>query len=177
MAAALGALVLAGLSAGLVLGLGSSPTVHRPRSAGASDLPGSSTTLPPTTTTVPPTTTTTTTLPTGPTAALAALVHDVASGEAAGTVDPRNGQSISNQAEQSVNDETAGNPNQAANDLQQAATTLAHGLQNGKITQDEGTVLQADLSMLATALGLGATGSPSPDTQPVGNGQGNQNDH
>ena len=98
-------------------------------------------------------------------------MKDVASGESAGSVDPGSGQSISNQAEQAVADEAAGNANQATNDLQQAAMTIANGVQSSKITQAEGATLQSDLSALATAIGLTAAGEP-PTTQPAGPGHG-----
>ncbi len=121
------------------------------------------------------TTSTTTTLPSGPTA-LAALVKDVASGVSAGSVDPGSGQSISNQAEQAIADEASGNANQAANDLQQAAMTIANGVQSSKITQAEGATLQSDLSALATAIGLTAAGAP-PTTQPAVPGPGPGHGH
>jgi serine/threonine protein kinase len=162
--AALGAVVLAALCVGLILGLGSSP--RAPRTPSAID---ATTSKPPATSTTSTTsTTTTTTLPNGPTA-LAALVQDVAAGESAGSLDSGIGQSISNPAEQAVADEAAGNPNQAANDLQQAAMTIANGVQSGKITQAEGATLQSDLSALATAIGLSAAGAPA-TTQPAGPG-------
>jgi eukaryotic-like serine/threonine-protein kinase len=163
--AVLGAVVVAALCVGLILGLGSSPKT--PRTPSAIDA-NSSKTRPPATTTT--STTTTTTLPSGPTA-LAALVKDVASGESAGSVDPASGQSISNRAGQAIADETAGNANQAANDLQQAAMTIAIGVQSSKITEAEGATLQSDLSALSTAIGLGAAGAP-PTTQPAVPGPG-----
>ena len=169
--AALGAVVLAALCVGLILGLGSSP--RAPRTPSAID---ATTSKPPaTSTTSTTTTTTTTTLPNGPTA-LAALVQDVASGESAGSLDSGIGQSISNPAEQAVADDAAGNPNHAANDLQQAAMTIANGVQSGKITQAEGATLQSDLSALATAIGLSAAGAPA-TTQPAGPGPGHGHGH
>ena len=128
-----------------------------------------------TTTTAPATTTTPTTLPSGATA-LSALVRDLALGEAAGSIDSGSAQSISNQAQQAISDEAAGSPDQSANDLQQIATTIASGLQNGQITQAEGVTLQSDLASLATALGLTAAGFPATD-QHAGNGQGDGNKH
>jgi eukaryotic-like serine/threonine-protein kinase len=174
--AVLGAVVVAALSVGLILGLGSSPRAPRTPSAVDANTsrkrPPASTTSTPSTpsTTSTTSTTTTTTLPSGPTA-LAALVKDVASGESAGSVDPASGQSISNRAGQAIADEAAGNANQAANDLQQAAMTIAIGVQSSKITQAEGATLQSDLSALATAIGLGAAGAP-PTTQPAAPGPG-----
>ena len=103
--AVLGAVVLAALCVGLILGLGSSPKA--PTTPSAID-PTTSKTRPPATSTTSTTTSTTTTLPSGPTA-LAALVKDVASGVSAGSVDSGSGQSISNQAEQAIADEASGN--------------------------------------------------------------------
>jgi serine/threonine protein kinase len=163
--AVLVAVVLAALCVGLILGLGSSPKAPRTPGANGRTTP---TTRPPATSST--TSTTTTTLPSGPTA-LAALVKDVASGESAGSVDSGSGQSISNQAEQAIADEAAGKANQAANDLQQAAMTIANGVQSSKITQAEGATLQSDLSALASAIGLSAAGAP-PTSQPGGPGHG-----
>jgi eukaryotic-like serine/threonine-protein kinase len=169
--AVLGAVVLAALCVGLILGLGSSPKA--PTTPSAID-PTTSKTRPPATSTTS-TTTSTTTLPSGPTA-LAALVKDVASGVSAGSVDSGSGQSISNQAEQAIADEASGNANRAANDLQQVAMTIANSVQSGKITQAEGATLQSDLSALATAMGLTAAGAP-PTTQPAGPGPGHGHGH
>ncbi|MGP0109523.1 MAG: serine/threonine-protein kinase [Acidimicrobiales bacterium] len=161
--AALGTVAFAGLGIGLLLVLGSSPATqsHATRSAKNSTSPDS-TTQPPVATTSP----TTTTAPTGPTA-LATLVSDIATGQAAGTIDAGSGQTISNQAELAVTAEAAGKPNQAANDLQLAAMAIASGLQNGSIAQAEGATLQNDLSVLATALGLSAAGTPPTSTSPT----------
>ncbi len=168
----IGALVLVSIAAlcvGLVVGLGSSPVTPRP-SAGSTTLPRATSTT--------QTTSTTTTILTGPTA-LATLVQDVASGVAAGTVDSGSGQSITSQAEQAITDETAGRPDQAANDLQQAAASIVNGIQSGKIAPAEGATLQSDLSALAIALGLGAAATPPTTQSPPGpgHGQGNGNGH
>src|SRR5664280_2345999 len=177
--AALGTGAIAGLCIGLLLVLGSSPATqsHATSSAKNSTSPDS-TTQPPAATTSP-TTTTTTTAPTGPTA-LATLVGDIATGQAAGTIDAGSGQTISNQAELAVNDEAAGKPNHAANDLHQAAMAITSGLQDGSIAQAEGATLQNDLSVLATALGLSAAGNPPTSTSPTttagpGDGKGHSN--
>jgi len=170
--AALGAVVIAGVGIGLLL-LGSSPAIprHTTPSASTSTRPAS-TTQPPTTTTSPPTTTT----PNAPTA-LAAVVRDAAAGQVAGTIDTGSGQAISNQSEQAVTDETAGKPNQATNDLQQAAMAIADGIGNGSIAQAEGATLQSDLSVLAAALGLSAASTPPTTAPEPGNGQGHRNGH
>jgi hypothetical protein len=139
----------------LLLGLGSSPSSFRP-------LLASTTTRPPATST---TTSTTTTTIAGIPNTLADLVRDVTMGESTGTIDQGDGQMISQQSQQAVTDEAAGQPNQAANDLQQAAATIANGLQKGTITQGEAATLQSDLSALASARGLSAASTP-PTTQP-----------
>jgi hypothetical protein len=106
------------------------------------------------------------------------LVGDIATGQAAGTIDAGSGQTISNQAELAVTDEAAGKPNQAANDLHQAAMAIASGLQNGSIAQAEGATLQNDLSVLATALSLSAAGTPPTSTSPTtAAGPGGGKDH
>jgi serine/threonine protein kinase len=111
----------------------------------------STTSTSPTTTTPPPPT---------PSAALGTLVSDLTAGVVAGTVDTGIAQSIYNPAEQAVTNEASGNPNQAADQLQQAAVAIANGERQGAITAAEGTALQADLSRLATALGLSAASTP-----------------
>jgi len=163
--AALGAVAVAGLCIGLALVLRSSPPnkSHASSSDRNSTIPVL-TTRPPVTTTVPPTTTTT--APTGPTA-LATLIGDIATGQAAGTIDAGSGQTISNRADLAVTEEAAGRPNQAANELQQAAVAIASGVQNGSIAEAEGATLQNDLSVLATALGLSAAGTPPASTSPT----------
>jgi serine/threonine protein kinase len=148
---------------------------------------------PPTTTTVRTTTTvaptTTTTLPSVP-HALAKIVNDVVAGQSAHLVGPQAGQSISAAAQQAVTDLNSGNAQQAASDLQQAATTIATGVSMGYIAKATGVVLQGDLAALATALGLGAAATPTTapatttststvitPTPPFGNGNGNGNGH
>jgi hypothetical protein len=81
------------------------------------------------------------------------------------------GQAISNQAQQAISDEAAGKPNQAANDLQQAAVSIANGVQSQKISRSQGSRLEADLTSLATTLGLSAA-SQAPPTSPGPPGQG-----
>jgi serine/threonine protein kinase len=160
-------LVIAGLGVGVLLA-SRGPGHGHPTSATSTTRSTPTTRAPSPSTTTP----TTPTTQTGPTA-LAALVRDVASGVSAGTVDPGGGQSISNHAEQAVTDAAGGNPDQAANDLQQAAMTIANGINNGSIGQAEGVTLQTDLSTLATTLGLSAASTP-PTTPP---GPGDGHDH
>jgi hypothetical protein len=110
---------------------------------------------------------------------LAALVSDVATGKSAGSVDPASGQSVSQQAEQALIDAASGNLSKAANDLQQAATTIANGTQSGVITESEDVTLQHDLSVLASALGVSAPSTTTTTTTSPGppNGNGHGHDH
>ncbi|HWD52952.1 MAG TPA: serine/threonine-protein kinase [Acidimicrobiales bacterium] len=151
--AAIGVLLAAALVVVLALAFGTgggTPTVN-----------STTTTRPATTTTSVPTTTP------PPTAAqaLATLVGDVASGVTAHTISGNTGQMISMQAQQAVTDAAAGKSQPAANDLQQAATSIASGTRSGAITASEGAVLQGDLSTLAATLGLSAAGT-APTTAP-----------
>jgi serine/threonine protein kinase len=141
------------------------------------------TTKPPaTTTSTTSTTTTTTTSPATGSGALSTLVGNLATGQIAGTLDNASEQKISQQADQALVDEAAGNSHQAASDLQQAATTITNGVQNSLIDESEGTTLQQDLSSLASALGVTdpsatpTTTSPRPPFGP-GNGKGHGHDH
>jgi serine/threonine protein kinase len=150
--AAVAVLLAAALVVGLVLVFspGGTPTGN-----------STSTTVPATTTSsVPPTTS-------PPTAAqaLASLVGAVASGVTAHTISASAGQAISTQAQQAVTDSAAGKTQPAVNDLQQAAASIANGIGSGAITASEGGVLQADLSTLASTLGLSAAGA-APTTAP-----------
>ena len=147
--------------------------------------PTTTTIAPTTTTTVPPTTTTT--LPSVP-HALAKIVNDVVAGQSSGLIGPQTGQTVSAAAQQAVTDLNSGNAQQAASDLQQAASIIATGVSMGYIGKANGVLLQSDLTALATALGLGAAATPT--TAPVttttttpgppfgnGNGNGNGNGH
>ena len=147
---------------------------------GAFDGPAPTTTIA-TTTTEATTTTTTTTIPTAP-HALAKLINDLVAGESAHSVGSQTGQLISQGAQQAVTDLASGNANQAASDLQQVATTIADAATNKYLTPAEATLLQGDLTTLATALGLSAAATPSTSTTAAappgpgnGNGKGNGN--
>lgn len=98
--------------------------------------------------------------------ALGDLVRDVTAGQQAGAISPGSGQNISTQAQQAVTDEDSGHSAQAANDLQQAATAIANGVQSGSIDPAEGQTLQKDLSSLAEVLGLGAAATPPTTAAP-----------
>jgi serine/threonine protein kinase len=153
---ALAVLVVAALGGGLAYGLnGSAPTVNHPATHATSQTR-------PTTTTTASTTTTTTAPPLTAPTALAALVRDVATGVDGGTLTSGVGQAISSQSQQAVNDEAAGRPGQATNDLQQVAATIETGEQDGTIQPSEGSLLQGDLASLASTLGLSAASNPPP---------------
>jgi eukaryotic-like serine/threonine-protein kinase len=151
---------LVALGIGLAVGLG-----HNPKKT-----PPTSTTHPTTTTT-----TTTTTLPNASNAsnAIAALVSDMELGQAAGSIDPGSEQSIAQQAEQALADQSAHHLSQASNDLNQAAMTVSNGVNSAMITPAEGQTLIHDLTALASALGVTppttTTTAPGP---PNGFGQG-----
>jgi serine/threonine protein kinase len=134
------------------------------------------------TTTVPPSTTTT--LP-SISHSLTKIVNDVVAGQSAHAIGPQSAQSISSGAQQAVTDLSSGNAAQAATDLQGVAATIANGVANAYMTPAYGTLLQADLTTLANALGLSAAATPSTSTttstaltgNPNGNGNGNGNGH
>jgi hypothetical protein len=163
IAAVVAVVAAVALGSALAFGLGSGPPAH-PTLTASHQSTTTSTSSTTTTTTVPP--------PTGP-SALAALVGDVATAVDAGTLDPATGRAITNEAQQAQSEAASGHPNQAANDLQQAASTIAAGEQRGTIPADEGATLQSDLSTLAGALGLSAAATPpttpttTPDTSPL----------
>jgi hypothetical protein len=165
--AGVAALLVAALVVVLILSLDPGRT---PASNSTTTSHPSTTTSAPTATTSPPTSA----------QALASLVGEVATGVTAHTVSTSVGQSISTLAQQAVTDGVAGRAQQAANDLQQAASAIANGTRNGTIAPSEGAVLQADLSTLASSLGLSAAAT-APTTTPTtapgsggGNGDGNK---
>jgi hypothetical protein len=63
-------------------------------------------------------------------------------------------QSIANNAEQALANNTAGNITQAGNDLQRAETTIVNGIQGGTITEAEGLQLLHALSVFSKSLGV-----------------------
>jgi hypothetical protein len=135
--------------------------------------------LPPVSTTDPSTTSTTSTTTTvvvTPASTLATLEGDVTSGMDDGTVPPGLGHSITDGAQQAVSAEAAGWPQQAANDLEQVAATIASNGPDGSgsLSGGESSTLQADLSALADALGLGAAGE-APTTTPTSVANGGPN--
>jgi serine/threonine protein kinase len=169
------AVILVVLGAGLFFLLGSGPGKN-----------------PPPTTTSTSSTTTTTTIPPG-SAALNALKSQVLAGEAAGNVDDASGQTIAQQAGLAQAAYVAGKTQQAAIDLELAASAIQNGVSNHLIGPVEGQLLQSDLALFAGALGLSSavtttTTSTSTTTtstttsttttlpgSPFGNGNGNGN--
>ena len=145
--------------------------------------PSTTTTTHPKATTTRPTTTT---IPLGK-PELATLTSDVTNGEKVHNIDHASGAAITQEASLAQSDYAAGNKVQAANDLQQAAVAIANGVQAGTIAQDEGAVLQSDLSVLASALNLSSAAIPpsattttllpttTTTTIPTGPGNGNGN--
>ena len=95
-----------------------------------------------------------------PATTLAALLRDVSSGVAAGTLPADAGTAIAGQASQAVADLRAGQVSQAVTALAHAAATIAGGVQDGSIPPAAAPMLQADLAALATTLGLGAASTP-----------------
>ncbi|HVB92480.1 MAG TPA: serine/threonine-protein kinase [Acidimicrobiales bacterium] len=143
--------VVAATGGGVAVALESNPVLSHPQAHGGA---GSH-----------PTTTTTAPRLTVP-AALAALVSDVAAGVDAGNLSARLGQSLTDLAQQAVDDEAAGMQVQAAQDLAHLAATISSSLQSGTIAPSAGATLQGDLSALAVALGLGAAATPPSTTAP-----------
>lgn len=133
------------------------------------------------TSTLPPSTTSATTratTSTGPTA-LANLVRDAATGQVNGTIASTSAQAVTNAAEMALTEQGLDNIAQAQSDLQQAASSIATGLQGGLITPSEGALLQGDLVSLASALALAppsatSTTTPAPPIGP-GHGHGKKN--
>lgn len=128
-----------------------------------------------TTTSLPPTTTT----PTVSTSALTSLLSDLASAVNSGAIDPGTSQSIYDQALKAITDSSAGNLAPAANDLQQANTSVANAVQDGSLSSQVGQTLQRDLTTLAASLGL-TTLTTVPSTSPPpgdGHGHGKGHDH
>jgi hypothetical protein len=155
-----GALLVA---AALALGLAAGATLHTgpaPAPAPAAHHHGS------TTTTAPPPTTTTTTAAPSSASTLGTLFGDLTAGVDGGTVVESDARMIGNDAQQAEADETAGQPNQATSDLQQAALAIADGDQRGSIAPDEAATLESDLSAFASAIGLAAAATP-PTTTPT----------
>jgi serine/threonine protein kinase len=177
--AILAAVVILGSAVGLLLASRANPSGHhstsgttKPAGLGGGARGHATTTTTTTTSTTTTTTTPTTTIPTG-TTALATLTSDVAAAESSGVLDSGTGSAITDPADRAVADAQAGKTRQASMQLQQAATLIAGGIQNGSIPSAEGATLQGDVSTLASVLGLDVT-TTAPTTAP-GPGPGNGN--
>ena len=101
----------------------------------------------------------------------------MANGQSTGGIDPGSAKTIDQQAQQALTDAAAGNAFQAANDLQQAATTIANATQQGKIAPSESALLQSDLSALASALGIIAPSTTTTTVTPPDGGPGKGKGH
>lgn len=121
---------------------------------------------------------TTTTISPG-SSAIAALMADLATAQAAGSIDPATAQNISQLADQSLIARASNNLLAAESDLQQAMTAIVDGVASGTIASATGTTLRHDVTALATALGLGApsTTTTTTTTTIVGPGPGPGNGH
>jgi serine/threonine protein kinase len=161
--AAAGVVLIALLAAALAYGLSSDGTAT----------PAPSTTAKATTTTAAPTTPTTL----GSTKAIASLLSDLASAEGAGAIDSGTSQSISDQALKAVTDSSSANLPQAANDLQQAITTVTNAVNDGSLSSSVGQTLQNDLLTLANTLGLSTSATVPTTTLVPGNGHGHGKGH
>ena len=129
-----------------------------------------------TTTTLHATTTTTTTLSSS--TAIAALMSDLATSQAAGSIAPPMAQSISQFADQSLIDSANANLVAVESDLQQAMTTIVNGVASSAITPAVGTKLEHDVSTLAKALGVATPSTTTTTTAPfVVPGPGDGNGH
>ena len=138
---------------------------------------GGSTPGPTSTTTTTLRATTTTTLSSS--TAIAALMSDLATSQAAGSIAPAVAQSISQFANQSLIDNANANLVAVEDDLQQAMTTIVDGVASSTITPTVGSKLEHDVSTLATALGVAtpSTTTTTTTTPFVVPGPGNGNGH
>jgi serine/threonine protein kinase len=160
--AAAGVVIIALLAAALAYGL----------SSDGAKAPAPTTVVKRTTTTVAPTSTTTI----GSAKALASLLSDLGLAVSSGAIDSGTSQSIYDQALKAITDSSAGNLPQAANDLQQAVTTVGNAVNDGSLSTQVGQTLQNDLVAVATALGL-STSPTVTTTAPFGNGKGHGKGH
>jgi hypothetical protein len=118
------------------------------------------TSAPTTTSTTAPTTTTT---PTASTAA-AALVHDAEAGVSAGTLTAGSSKTLLNELNQALSAASSGNQSQASSAVGAMDGTIANEVRGGTMSPSEASTLLADVSALATALGV----SPAATTTTTG---------
>jgi hypothetical protein len=93
------------------------------------------------------------------------LTRHVTAGVAAGSLSNELGQAVTGDARQAISWAAGGSRTQAAIDIQRALGTVASGVPEGSITAADAGLLKADLTALATALGVSATTVP-PSTAP-----------
>ncbi|HQT99382.1 MAG TPA: serine/threonine-protein kinase [Acidimicrobiales bacterium] len=129
----------------------------------------------------PPTSTTTTsTTLASSSRALATLTQDIASSEAAQSLDAAIGQSVAVDAQQALVDASSANAAAVEADLQRAESTLVNAVTLAQVTPSAATTLERDVALLAAALGVAApvattttttTQAPGPPAPP-GHGHG-----
>ena len=111
--------------------------------------------------------------------AIAALMADLATRQAAGSIAPATAQSISQFANQSLIDNANANPVAVEGDLQQAMTTIVDGVGSATIAPTTGMKLEHDVNALATTLGVAPPSVTTTTTTTLffGPGPGNGNGH
>jgi hypothetical protein len=128
------------------------------------------------------TSTTTTTLPTV-TSAADALSHDVNAGVTSGAISSKAGKAILDDLNSALAASSNGQQDQAASALNAMAGTIGREQQLGTMTPAEASTLSADVSKLATALGLPApsttttTSGTTSTSSTASGGEGNGNGH
>lgn len=127
-----------------------------------------------TTTTVHASTTTTVS---SSSAAIATLMADLATSQAAGAIQPPTAQTIAQMAQQSLIDGANGNRGAVENDLQQAMATVVGGVANGSVTPSAGAMLERDVALLASSLGVATPSSTTTTTTTIFIGPGPGNGH
>jgi hypothetical protein len=107
--------------------------------------------------------------PPAPTAAgeLAALTGHVTASVAAGSLSTEMGGAVTGDARQAISAAAGGSRTQAATDIQRALTAVASGVPDGSITTAAAGLLNADLTALATTLGISAATVPSSTAPPA----------
>ena len=98
--------------------------------------------------------------------ALAAFTRHVNAGVAAGSLSSELGQVVTGAARQAVSSAVGGGRTEAETDIERALGSAASGVADGSITVAEAGLLEADLTALATALGVSATAVPPSTVAP-----------
>jgi hypothetical protein len=99
---------------------------------------------------------------------LTALSHDVIAGVATGAVASATGDAVTSDARQAISAAAAGNSTGATTGVQRAMQALSVGVPDGSITTGAAQLLRADVSALATTLGVSAISAPPSTTAPAG---------